>query len=225
MPSFARALPPLVAPSAGPTSLSVTTQLVDHEIKLGFEYWTAEQILRAALPPSIIEITSSFETIGHIAHMNLRDKQLPYKALIGQVGLGPNQSGTCPFDGRGWWPGASLWVRHTLCAKIARGKHRGVPEILNLDQQAPLPAVRGDAVRLALQVIFEKNKGIRTVVNKMTGIDQKFRSVPEATSCDVDPTHRLGCSFPDPIPTPPVAARSAHQYGNSAACFFIDLQT
>lgn len=83
-------------------------ELVDHAIELGFEYWTAEQILRAALPPSIIEITSSFETIGHIAHMNLRDKQLPYKALIGQV-------------------------------------------------------------------IFEKNKGIRTVVNKMTGIDQKFR--------------------------------------------------
>jgi len=85
IPSFARALPPLLAPSAAPTSLSVTTQLVDHAIELGFEYWTAEQILRAALPPSIIEITSSFETIGHIAHMNLRDKQLPYKALIGQV--------------------------------------------------------------------------------------------------------------------------------------------
>jgi tRNA G37 N-methylase Trm5 len=31
------------------------------------------------------EIPSSFETIGHIAHINLRDVHLPFKNLIGEV--------------------------------------------------------------------------------------------------------------------------------------------
>jgi tRNA (guanine37-N1)-methyltransferase len=60
------------------------TQIVDHTMEFGFMYWTSEQILRAALG-ELDEITTSFETIGHIAHMNLRDEQLPHKELIGEV--------------------------------------------------------------------------------------------------------------------------------------------
>jgi len=30
-------------------------------------------------------VPTAFETIGHIAHMNLRDEQLPFKHIIGQV--------------------------------------------------------------------------------------------------------------------------------------------
>lgn len=59
--------------------------LIDYTLTLGFEYWSADQLLRAALPVEVKEVTSSFETIGHIAHMNLRDEQLPYKHLIGEV--------------------------------------------------------------------------------------------------------------------------------------------
>lgn len=36
------------------------------------------------LPPGV-EVPSSFETVGHLAHLNLREELLPYKHLIGQV--------------------------------------------------------------------------------------------------------------------------------------------
>jgi len=40
---------------------------------------------RRLLPLEITEIPSSFEMVGHIAHLNLRDELLPYKEIIGQV--------------------------------------------------------------------------------------------------------------------------------------------
>ncbi|CAK4086804.1 unnamed protein product [Aphanomyces euteiches] len=61
-----------------------------HEISLDYSFWSVEHVLRRLLPESITEIPSSFETIGHIAHLNLRDAHLPYKHLIGQVILDKN---------------------------------------------------------------------------------------------------------------------------------------
>lgn len=55
-----------------------------YELILGYEHWTAEQVLRAVLPADVSEVPSSFETIGHIAHVNLRDSQLDYRKLIGK---------------------------------------------------------------------------------------------------------------------------------------------
>lgn len=37
------------------------------------------------LLPAGIEVPSSFETVGHIAHLNLREELLPHKHTIGQV--------------------------------------------------------------------------------------------------------------------------------------------
>ena len=54
-----------------------------YQLTLDYNYWSGEQILRAVLPVDIAEVTTAFETIGHIAHMNLRDSQLDYKTLIG----------------------------------------------------------------------------------------------------------------------------------------------
>lgn len=42
------------------------------------------QILEALLPKGII-VPSAFETVGHIAHLNLREEHLPYKNLIAKV--------------------------------------------------------------------------------------------------------------------------------------------
>lgn len=55
-----------------------------YDLVLGYENWTAEQVLRAVLPAEINEVPSAFETIGHIAHVNLRDSQLDYKKIIGK---------------------------------------------------------------------------------------------------------------------------------------------
>lgn len=42
------------------------------------------QVLEELLPEGVI-IPTGFETVGHIAHLNLRDEHLPYKKLIAQV--------------------------------------------------------------------------------------------------------------------------------------------
>jgi tRNA (guanine37-N1)-methyltransferase len=57
---------------------------VNYTLSLGYEYWTSDQILRAVLPEDIGEVTTAFESVGHIAHMNLRESQLKYKQLIGK---------------------------------------------------------------------------------------------------------------------------------------------
>lgn len=47
---------------------------------------TIEHVLRELIPPDL-PVPTSFETIGHIAHMNLRDEHIPWKILIGDVML------------------------------------------------------------------------------------------------------------------------------------------
>lgn len=42
------------------------------------------QVLEALLPKGMI-VPSAFETVGHIAHLNLRDEHLQYKNLIAKV--------------------------------------------------------------------------------------------------------------------------------------------
>jgi len=83
-----------------------------YELKLGYDYWPAEHVLRVrsfsrqgatppvaevlcctthkALLPPAIDVPTSFETVGHVAHLNLRDEALPFKQLIGRVLLEKN---------------------------------------------------------------------------------------------------------------------------------------
>lgn len=57
-----------------------------------YENVAVEDILRRLLPDSITEIPSSFEQVGHIAHLNLREEVLEYKYLIGSVILDKNNN-------------------------------------------------------------------------------------------------------------------------------------
>ena len=56
-----------------------------------YDDFTMEQILRKILPENVV-VPSSFEAIGHIAHLNLKPEHFPYKEIIGQVLLDKNHS-------------------------------------------------------------------------------------------------------------------------------------
>ncbi|CAK9838650.1 tRNA (guanine(37)-N(1))-methyltransferase activity Trm5 [Schizosaccharomyces pombe] len=68
-------------------------ELVPFQLTLDYDYWRADDILDAILPPGEKEDhPSGFTAVGHIAHMNLREEWLPYKYIIGKVILDKNPS-------------------------------------------------------------------------------------------------------------------------------------
>uniref|UniRef100_A0A452F792 tRNA (guanine(37)-N1)-methyltransferase n=1 Tax=Capra hircus TaxID=9925 RepID=A0A452F792_CAPHI len=69
--------------------LNVNPQISKYNLDLTYENFKSEEILRAVLPEGQ-DVTSGFSRVGHIAHLNLRDHQLPYKHLIGQVMIDKN---------------------------------------------------------------------------------------------------------------------------------------
>ncbi|XP_075874178.1 tRNA (guanine(37)-N(1))-methyltransferase isoform X2 [Nelusetta ayraudi] len=75
-------------------SFNVAEDLHDYELQLTYHNLKSEEVLEAVLPQGQ-DVTSSFSRVGHIAHMNLRDHQLPYKNLIGQVIMDKNPGVTC----------------------------------------------------------------------------------------------------------------------------------
>ncbi|CAN9502137.1 unnamed protein product [Ophioblennius macclurei] len=75
-------------------SFSVSEELQDYELKLTYDNLKSEEVLEAVLPQGQ-DVTSGFSRVGHIAHMNLREHQLPYKNLIGQVIMDKNPGVTC----------------------------------------------------------------------------------------------------------------------------------
>ena len=60
-------------------------KVVDHHLTLEYHHWSMPLILKAVLPENTKEIPSSFETVGHIAHLNLPSELAEYKHLIGRL--------------------------------------------------------------------------------------------------------------------------------------------
>lgn len=58
--------------------------MVAHEVCLEYDYFTTHEVLERLLPEGV-DVPSAFETVGHIAHVNLRDEHEGHKTLIGQV--------------------------------------------------------------------------------------------------------------------------------------------
>jgi tRNA (guanine37-N1)-methyltransferase len=67
----------------------VDLTMTEFELKSSYDDLRTDEVLRRLLP-DFADPPSSFETVGHIAHMNLRDEFLPHKELIGQVILDKN---------------------------------------------------------------------------------------------------------------------------------------
>lgn len=59
-------------------------ELEEFPLVIDYAYRTADECLQVLLPKDV-QGGSSFETIGHIAHTNLRDNLMPYRYIIGPV--------------------------------------------------------------------------------------------------------------------------------------------
>ena len=62
-------------------------ELQEHAVNIDYDSYNLDEALRIVLPADIPEIPSAFETIGHIARLNLKAWHLPYKHIIGQMML------------------------------------------------------------------------------------------------------------------------------------------
>ena len=60
-----------------------------HSLESSYSDWTVDEVLKKILP--FEEVPSSFEIVGHIAHVNLKDEWLPFQYIIGKVILDKNQ--------------------------------------------------------------------------------------------------------------------------------------
>jgi tRNA (guanine37-N1)-methyltransferase len=59
-------------------------QFTTYKLLLDYEYFSHSYILSQLLPAAV-PVPRSFETTGHVLHLNLRDEHRPYRYLIGQV--------------------------------------------------------------------------------------------------------------------------------------------
>ena len=90
----------LLADGTTPTDLSGLTvqqrqaisdasgEVISHGITLGYDHMTVDEVLRAVIPSGLAgqhDLPTSFETAGHVAHLNLRDEYLKWKYVIAQV--------------------------------------------------------------------------------------------------------------------------------------------
>lgn len=62
------------------------TDLELHDVQIDYEHWGIDAVLRSLLPQNVV-VPTSFETVGHIVHLNLREEHEQWKWIIGQVFL------------------------------------------------------------------------------------------------------------------------------------------
>jgi len=83
--------PAKLTPDAQEYLKAESLDLTPYTLELGYDHWSTDEILHAILPEELCDGSpSGFSITGHIAHMNLNEKYLPYKHIIGQVVLDKN---------------------------------------------------------------------------------------------------------------------------------------
>ncbi|KAL1903088.1 tRNA(m(1)G37)methyltransferase [Sporothrix stenoceras] len=92
-------LRPGVVPSSPETWSDVLKQgvekselgVIPYQLTLNYDHWTSRDVLVSVLPEEFHEdIPAGFNTAGHVAHLNLRDRFKPYKHIVGEVLLDKN---------------------------------------------------------------------------------------------------------------------------------------
>jgi hypothetical protein len=84
-PPGAAELPPTVAGLLQDATLQPPITVVPrHPMRIGFGAFGLAAALRRALPEDV-SVPQAFETVGHIARLNLRDPQWPHRYIIGAV--------------------------------------------------------------------------------------------------------------------------------------------
>ena len=53
----------------------------EEQVEMTYDHLQADEVLRELLPTEI-EVPSGFETIGHVAHLNLRPEHEPFKCVF-----------------------------------------------------------------------------------------------------------------------------------------------
>jgi tRNA (guanine37-N1)-methyltransferase len=67
--------------------------IIPFQLQIEYKDWTYHEIISAILPEDDQdEIPCGFSQVGHVAHLNLREKYLKYKTLIAQVLMDKNAS-------------------------------------------------------------------------------------------------------------------------------------
>jgi tRNA (guanine37-N1)-methyltransferase len=103
-----------------------------------YHQFTSAYLLAKLLPVALHPPPTAFETIGHIAHLNLRSLHLPYKHLIGQVLL------------------ETLPSVETVISKV--GEVHGPYRIYDFEVLAGRPTTAVDMTEFGIQLHFDMAK-------------------------------------------------------------------
>jgi tRNA (guanine37-N1)-methyltransferase len=110
----------------------------DQSMQFSYHQFTSAYLLAKLLPVALHPPPTAFETIGHIAHLNLRALHLPYKHLIGQVLL------------------ETLPSVETVISKV--GEVHGPYRIYDFEVLAGRPTTAVDMTEFGIQLHFDMAK-------------------------------------------------------------------
>lgn len=60
-------------------------RVIRSQVNLTIDQLSLTEVLREVIPAEYTELPTSYEQVGHIAHLNLRDEFLPYRFVIGEA--------------------------------------------------------------------------------------------------------------------------------------------
>ena len=64
---------------------TTTTTMAPYVVQFQYHQFRASYLLNQLLPKSVHPVPTAFETVGHVAHLNLKQDHLPYRRMIGEI--------------------------------------------------------------------------------------------------------------------------------------------